>query len=99
MYYALWLVGGGGMVSDVLPGFYHPSLIGVNTDTNVLYDLIAVKLPEVCNSLTSLHLYLCPHTTVCVLILLHVSSCWYRQVWKSLTRLQLERESVCSDVC
>ena len=61
-----------GMVSDVLPGFYHPSLIGVNTDTNVLYDLIAVKLPEVCNSLTSLHLYLCPHTTVCVLILLRM---------------------------
>ena len=68
MYYALWLVGGGGMVSDVLPGFYHPSLIGVNTDTNVLYDLIAVKLPEVCNRLTRL---------VCVLTLLYVSSYYY----------------------
>jgi hypothetical protein len=56
---------------DVLLGFYHASLIGgntdnnvlneVDTDTNVLYDLIAVKLPEVGDSLTSLRLCVFPH--------------------------------------
>ncbi len=37
-------------------------LYEIDTDTNVLYDLIAVKLPEVGNSLTSLRLCVCPHT-------------------------------------
>jgi hypothetical protein len=51
---AFWLLAS--IVEDVLPGFYHPSLIGVNTDTNVLHDLIAIKLPDVWTSLQILRL-------------------------------------------
>ena len=49
---AFWLIAA--VVEDVLPGFYHPSLIGVNTDTNTLYDLIAIKLPTVSAALEAL---------------------------------------------
>ena len=52
---AFWLLAA--IVEDVLPGFYHPSLIGVNTDTNVLHDLIAIKLPDVWESLQTLQVF------------------------------------------
>jgi hypothetical protein len=51
---AFWLLAA--IVEDVLPGFYHPSLIGVNTDTNVLHDLLAIKLPDLWRHLTTLQL-------------------------------------------
>ncbi|EKX33299.1 hypothetical protein GUITHDRAFT_58412, partial [Guillardia theta CCMP2712] len=51
---AFWLLAA--IVEDVLPGFYHPSLIGVNTDTHTLLDLVAIKLPDVWQSLQTLRL-------------------------------------------
>eukprot|EP00288_Rhodomonas_lens_P004563 CAMPEP_0177717314 /NCGR_PEP_ID=MMETSP0484_2-20121128/14968_1 /TAXON_ID=354590 /ORGANISM="Rhodomonas lens, Strain RHODO" /LENGTH=368 /DNA_ID=CAMNT_0019229385 /DNA_START=69 /DNA_END=1171 /DNA_ORIENTATION=- len=49
-----WLLAA--IVEDVLPGFYHPSLIGVNTDTHTLHDLVAIKLPTVAANLETLGL-------------------------------------------
>ena len=51
---AFWLLAA--IVEDVLPGFYHPSLIGVNADTHTLHDLVEVKLPSVAASLAAVGL-------------------------------------------